>query len=465
MNVIKCYFKCLILGSFMLPKTILSNDLEHAKTDTSASAASYSVNDYQNNIDQLEISAGPHNVALIEPLLSLGIMHNENQQYFHAEESLKRALHIHRINTGLHDLSQLPILDLIISNNINQQNWKATNKNYHLYHWLHRRSYEETDPRMLAVIDKLIAWHLLGTNLEAGPHPGEHFIKLLDLNERALKIVENFEQKDELELAKRLYKLALIHYYIAIAVQRGEPVGTYLVQKFNPIQKGESYETTSEKIVRKRFRVSRKLVHRIASLYDYNASAAPGSDAIALVYLADWDLLFNRNTNANREYQLAYDKLIVSGFSREKVNGFFQQPTLLPKSEFNPELMIQHISDSSQANGTSGNANELDTVGTEIEFVGWSTALPGVKFPAAEINTIVSPNTERFSFVSFDVLKDGLTDKIRIRKDKSDNSLPRHATYNAIWSAQFRPRLLDGQAVNVSGMSTKFYLPSLENKK
>ena len=77
---------------------------------------------------------------------------------------------------------------------------------------------------MLEVIDKLIAWHLLGTNLETGPHPGEHFIKLLDLNERALKIVENYPVPDDSELAKRLYKLALIHYYISIAVQRGEPV-------------------------------------------------------------------------------------------------------------------------------------------------------------------------------------------------------------------------------------------------
>jgi hypothetical protein len=434
----------------------LSNDQDDLNNETDYVEISNSISDYQNNIAQLEISAGPHDNALLKPLLSMGILQNENGQFSYAEETLKRALQIHRINKGLHDLSQLPILDLIISNNISQQNWKAVNNNYHLYHWLHKRNYEETDPGMLPVIDKLIAWHLLGTNLKTGPHPGEHFIKLLELNKRALQIVENFPVPDDLEHAKRLYKLALIHYYISIAVQRGEPVGRYLVQKFNPIQNGDSYETTSGQIVKKRFRKSRKLITRIVTLYSYSASATANSEAIALIYLADWDLLFNRHKNAYRGYELAHNKLIESGFSRELVNSFFLQPKLLPKSEFVPDWMVQYAS------------NNIDLGGkpeTATEFIGWSTALPGVKFPAAEIGSIVSPSTERYSLVSFNILEDGLTENIRISRDNPENSLPRRTTYDAIWSAQYRPRILDGKTVEVSGMSTRFYLPSIEIPK
>ncbi len=465
MKIINFYFSFLFFGGILTPAVSLSDDLDQPVEENLYSELTISIKDYRNNISHLELSSGPYSEDLTAPLVSLGILLNENSQYANAEDSLKRALHIHRINNGLHDLSQLPILELIINNNIIQQNWKATNNNYHLYYWLHRRNYEETDPRMLAVIDKLIAWHLLGTNLKAGPHPGEHFIKLLELNERALHIVENYPQQDKLELAKRLYKLALIHYYIAIAVQRGESIGVYLAQKFNPIQKGESYETTSEKIAGKRFRLSRKLVSRLASLYENKASAVPGSDAIALVYLADWDLLFNRRVNANRGYQMAYSKLIESGFSRENVNAFFLQPKLLPKSDFFPDLMVKHVSGNLPVSDTEAITDTTVAVDTAMEFIGWSTALPGVKFPAAEINSIVSPSTERYSVVSFDVLKDGMTENIRISRDNPESSLPRHATYNAIWSAQFRPRLLDGKAVAVSGMSTRFYLPSIENLK
>jgi hypothetical protein len=462
MKVINLYFSCFSLAGILLPAVSLSNDLEQSNTEKSNFESSNSINDYQNNISQLEINAGPHSKELITPLVSLGVLQNENNQYYDAENSFKSALNIHRINNGLHDLSQLPILELIISNNISQQKWKAANNNYHLYYWVHNRNYEKTDPKMLTVIDKLIAWHLLGTNLEAGPHPGEHFIKLLELNKRALHIVENFPAQDDLELAKRLYKLALIHYYIAIAVQGGKPIGQYLVQKFNPIQKGESYETTTEKIVRKRYRLSRKLIRRIASIYEDNASAASSSEAIALVYLADWDLLFSRRSNAKRGYHLAYSKLIENGFSREIVNSFFLQPKLLPKSEFFPDLMLKHASIKNPVDKTTDNTDSTETVDTAMEFIGWSTALPGVKFPAAEINSIVSASTERYSLVSFDVLKDGLTENIRISREKPENSLPRRVTYDAIWSAQYRPRLLDGKAVAVSGMSARFYLPSIE---
>ena len=465
MKVINFYFSCLFLGGIVWSAASLANDLEQSNSEVSRSESSNSINNYQSHISQVEISAGPYSKELITPLLSLGILQNENNLYSNADDSFKSALQIHRINNGLHDLKQLPILELIISNSISQQNWKATHNNYHLYYWLHRRNYEETDPRMLAVLDKLIAWHLLGTNLETGPHPGEHFMKLLDLHELALQIVENYPIQDDLELAKRLYKLALIHYYIAIAVQQGAPVGKYLAQKFDSIQLADSYETTAEKITRRRFRISRKLVSRLATLYENNTSAIAGSAAIALVYLADWDLLFNRHTSANRGYQLAYDKLLDSGFSREIINSFFLQPKILPKYEFSPDLMVQHASNSLHTDNVDSNANSTTANGITMDFIGWSIALPGVRYPTAEINNIVSPSTERYSLVSFDVLKDGLAKNIRISRDNPESSLPRHATYNAIWSAQFRPRLLDGKAVEVSDMSTRFFMPSIESRK
>lgn len=465
MKVMKFYFSCLFLGGIVLSAASLANDLEQSNSEVSRSESSNTINNYQSLISQVEISAGPYSKELITPLLSLGILQNENNLYSNADDSFKRALQIHRINNGLHDLKQVPVLELIISNSISQQNWKATHNNYQLYHWLHRRNYEKTNPKMLAVVDKLIAWHLLGTNLETGLHPGEHFMQLLELNGLALQIVENYPIQDDLELAKRLYKLALIHYYIAIAVQRGAPTGIYLAQKFSPIMKGDSYKTNSEKIARKRFRISRKLVSRIVALYENNTSVLPGSTAIALVYLADWDLLFNRHTSANRGYHLAYGKLLDSGFSREIINSFFLQPKILPKSEFSPDLLVQYASNSLHTDNVDSNASSTTADGAAMDFIGWSTALPGVKYPTAEINTIVSPSTERYSLVSFDVLKDGLAENIRISRDNPENSLPRHATYNAIWSAQFRPRLLDGIAVEASDMSTRFYMPSIETRK
>ena len=81
---------------------------------------------------------------------------------------------------------------MLISNNLRQQDWRTANNNFHKLHWVHRRNYESLDPRMLEILDRLIAWHLLAINLKTGLHPGEHFLKLLELNHRTLEIVDNF---------------------------------------------------------------------------------------------------------------------------------------------------------------------------------------------------------------------------------------------------------------------------------
>ncbi|NKB37333.1 MAG: hypothetical protein GKR93_09215 [Gammaproteobacteria bacterium] len=422
---------------------------------TSLLSAESSLEDYQQRINMIQKSIGPYSEELIQPTLQMGLILHENNQFSDANERLESALYLHRVNYGLQDLQQSSIVDLLISNNLNRQDWKSADNNFHKLHWLHRRNLDSNDPELLAVLDRLIAWHLVATNLKTGQHPGKHFMKLLELNQRALEIVDNYPVQDQLELSRRLYKLALVHYYIAIAVQRGDSVGRYLLEEFDPIQLSDSYETASEKTALKMFRKSRQLIVRIVSLHQDIVPATKDSRAIAQLYLADWDLLFNRHANANRGYQNSYDILLERGYSSDLINSFFDQPILLPKSEFIPDLMTKYA--------LQYEKNEIPETGT-MEFVGWSKSLPGVKYPTAEINNIVSASTERFADVSFDVLKDGLAKNIVIGKHKRKSGLPRRTTYEAIWSAQFRPRLIEGRAVAVSGVTTRFYMPSIENK-
>ena len=428
----------------------------YANEPGSESAPS-SIEQHQQRISDLQMTLGPYDEGLIQPTLDMAFLLNENNQLSKANETFESALQLYRINYGLQDLKQTAILDVIIGNNLKQQDWRTANNNFHKLHWVNRRNYAANDPEMLQVLDRLIAWHLLAINLKTGLHPGEHFLKLLELNHRTLEIVDNDEKQDRLALAQRLYKLALIHYYIAVAVQRGDPVGEFLLAEFNPLQLNESYQSASVKLVKKMFIRSRKLMTRIASLYQDVSPSSKGSRAIAQLYLADWDLLFNRHANANRGFKNTYDILIGNGYSRAMVNSFFSRPLLLPTSEFKPDLMVKHSTQAIRDDDISDNE--------KIEFVGWSKALPGVKYPAADIKGIVKASTERFSDVSFDVLKDGLTKNIVISRGNKELSLPRRTAYEAIWSAQFRPRLLDGKAVAVSGMSTRFYLPSLDAKK
>lgn len=453
---LSCVF--LFFGGLLFSPACLSNELGKPSVDRTYTETGYSINDYKQNIKRIEIESGPYSRDLEAPLVSLGMLSGENGMYSEAADMFSRALRVHRANNGLYGLKQIPILELVIDNNIKRSDWKATDKNYHLLDWIYRRNYEKTDIRMLAVIDKLSAWHLAAANLDTGNHPGQHFVKLLELNGTAVTIVDNQSDRDSLSLAKRLYKLALVHYYTAIAVQRGEHIGIDLVQEFAPFESRESYDKASEKIVRKSYRESRKLVSRITSLYENDPAATPENRAIAGLYLADWELLFNRRANAKHLYHQVYSGLIENGFSPDRVNSFFLQPRLLPNSDFSPDMVSRFLSHHTEPDNMANTTAKPDTV-DRIEFIGWSTALPGLKFPVTEVKNIVSPNTEHYSLVSFDVLKDGLAGNIRVVEQNPENNSPRSIAYNAIWSAQFRPRLKDGKAVSVSGIKARYYLP------
>lgn len=412
---------------------------------------------YQTRISKLQKSRGPHDVALLDPLLARGRDQFENGLHDDAGKTLNAALYIHRVNLGLYDMGQLPILELLIENNIQRKDWRAVNDSYHRLDWLHRRNDDIDAATRLAALDKLIAWHLLATGLDAGPHPGEHFLTLLDLHQRALKIVEDNPVLGRKKLANRLYRLALVHYYIAIAVQRGAPVGQYLAGEFDPIQKGGSYQTASEKIARKQFRKSRRLVVRMTALYDHEKTVR-GADGIARLYLADWDLLFNRRASARRGYAEACAMLLAAGFTREEINAFFEKPQVLPRYEFSPELMLDYVAGAEHVSASAGNQ---ETPVTVLDFTGWSRDLPGVKFPRSAILSIVATDREKYSLVSFNLMKDGLAENIRVSNGDPEKSLPRRDTYEAIWSAQFRPPLQDGRLVELSGIQTRFYMPGM----
>ena len=440
---------CCVILLFTSINNFAANDSAEESATVATDKFSKSLQSLEKQVSSIQKTLGPHDISLLEPVNAKALLLFEAGQHDKAADAFADLIYLHRVNYGLYDIKQLKYLDMLITSNIAQGNWKAVDDNYRQFEWLQKRNFERDPTEILQALDKLIAWHLLATSINTGTHPGEHFLELERLHEQAVAIVETHPELGKQTLASRLYKLALVHYYIAIAVQRGAPVGQYLSQQIDPIKRGESYHTAADRIASKKFRRSRELVVRATQLYSQDEEIK-GASAVARLYLADWDLLFNRRTSAKQGYRETCDKLIKAGFSRDVINRFFQQPRVLPRYEFAPALFVNFDPDNIPA--------ESET----MEFVGWSKDLPGVKFPDNIIHSRARKNPNSYSLVTFNVKKDGLAEKIKINRDNADKSLSRRITHNAIWSAQFRPRLEDGKVVAVSGLSTRFYMPSFE---
>lgn len=408
--------------------------------------------EYEALVQELERNYGPYHDGLLEPLAGLGFALQQKGEYAASANAFRRAMHIQRVKSGLYTLNQLPLLDLVIDSNMAAQDWDQVDKDFQYYLWIHRRTYENNDAQLLAPIERLSHWHLAAVRLDSAEKQGEHLLKLLELSRRAIEIAETQYGATDPRLVEHLYRLALRHYYIAVAVQNGDLVGEMLVDTLTPIMHRKSYEMARDEVILNSYRAGRKLLSRVVSLCRDAAGVPAEAGAVALTYFADWELLFDHRGAALSAYGEAFDSLEASGMPREQIHALFSVPVLLPREDFRTKMELQDWSQPKEAV-----ARRQTPV--HIDFVAWTKMLPGLHFPSRVIAR-VSPGTEqRFALATFKVRENGWAENIRIVEHHPDTGAIYRQVGDGIKSMRFRPRLEDGRAAPTANIEIRYVLP------
>ena len=355
-------------------------------------------------------------------------------------------MHIKHVNEGLYDIDQIAILEDIIECNAALQNWDEVDDEYQYLLWVFEKAYPEPVPARLKAIDEAIGWHLAAYNLSPETLPAQHLITARDLNESAVEVAERLYGKSSHEVASRLYKLLLTEYFIAVGIQRGGPNGAALTDSLLIMNRNPSYYLTSRKLVSKIYLKGLKLLKRIITIYTDNGETE--SQGMAMVYLADWNLLFNKQRAAFRLYREAYDKLTAGDVDITSIDNYFSEPVLLPLKKFSasPDPDILEYKPV-QFTKTSTEPASLEHM-KKNPFVTWSDSLPGLVFPAHANMNLQQSTKNSSAYASFTVSKKGLAENIRIIDYRPHNLATRKRAYDMLWSMQFRPRLVTGRAVS-----------------
>ncbi len=109
-------------------------------------------------IDEHEASFGVMSTGLVAPLGSLGAVYAEDSNYKDAIQSLRRAVHVARVNDGLHTPTQIPLLEQLIAINVEAGDYKTSDE---IQRYLYRvRSWKRSadDPEMADAIQKFADW-------------------------------------------------------------------------------------------------------------------------------------------------------------------------------------------------------------------------------------------------------------------------------------------------------------------
>jgi len=257
---------------------------------------------YQRHIKNLESNQGIYGAQLGEPLMGLGLAYQIENDHERAAAMFKRALQIKRINNGLYDLGQVPILDQLIKSNIAKQNWIDVDGNYQWMLWLHRRNYDGDDPGLLPVLDRVGRW------------------KLNAYKHRLLKDREEYLLRD----ADSIYRetIASVSAYNATDPRL---VGLLYGQAL------ANYPIIPNKVGR--------ILQRVITIYETNPELPRLGHANALIHLGDWRLLQGRHAGAHRAYRDAHALLASDAANREHLASLFGVPRIIPDVKMTlPEL-------------------------------------------------------------------------------------------------------------------------------
>ena len=373
------------------------------ESDPAFGQRSDSIRRYNSAVTDIELDGGAWDGGLVEELASLGRLQQQQGNHIGAIQTLDRAIHVNRINSGLYTLEQIPVVEQLIQSHMALGDWEEADiYNNYLYH-VQQKAYGFDDPRLIPVLERLATWNIQAFKIGHGSLLG---IKLrqsqIMFNAAARMVDVHFGKADE----------RFINY------QRNIASSAYLVAQ-NPdlmaqIDKSE-YRTRqqvfAEQMNEQRqvqpsgFRTGERALLEVVMLYQekgYDTYAL----AEAITHLADWYLIFGRRQSALKSYKLAWDMLQGLEDSEELTQQLFGSVTPLP------------------------------AFGSSIEV------------PDAFYRTEDGSQALRFDYadLTFDVTENGLArNVVSISEETEDNQAQLGKLRNSTRSMRFRPLVIDGE--------------------
>lgn len=446
--------RVLLVGFLLLPGAALSG----ADAGTNAAAppptpesqgglhSSDVLTQLETGIQTLETEVGPYDPQLGEQLLSLGLAYEEAELHDKGAETLNRALYIRRINSGLHDLGQIPILEQLIKSNIAGENWNELDQNYQLLLWMHRRNYDEDDPRFLPIVDQMGRWKLQAykerlldqepaatlreadklfrntINLLEDQH-GETDPRLLDpLYGKVLANYEIMKEEANRPLQGSQFRVAPRVTYRQQCFRFQTPVGVQVrctaipVTDFSDFARQQRLKDIS---VEQQFFNAKRALRQIVEIYEAHPELPRKSYAYALMHLGDWHTISSQRGTATEYYKRAYEILAGLENAEEEIKKVFGAPSSVPTLR--------------------------------------------LTVPAVD-RQLAADSEQRFVKVSFDVTEGGRVRNVEILESTDpENTRVRRLAKELVKGSKYRPRFENGEPVETIGVKRNIPLRLLNS--
>jgi hypothetical protein len=355
-------------------------------------------------ITALESTYGPYHAELSQLFVSLANAQSKLNEHDKTVASLKRAMFIERVNSGIYSNSQSDMLASLIDAAVAKRNWQAANS--YLSHWNFITQNSKSDPSdFLASIKQLADTHF-NIYLSAEGTDSKNFRHLATAQHWYLtgyRISANHFEESHLNQTQWLYEVTISSFYL----NREKLRDSALANSSTPLEGfGERSPLTTASVARaNHFRRGKVGILTIIDILNKQDEIDYNSLYDAEMFLADWYQVHNKPDRAKKMYAQAYQKWTTyqTNFSEDtKVN--------LPKD-------LPDFKDNFAKNG--------------------------------------SPH---FAFVRYDISKRGIPRNIEIVESNTADKELLKALKREIAATVFRPQLVEGETIAAVGVVKKYSL-------
>lgn len=407
-------FCLLMIAGYSLSSAaeVAPNDLTDSTNFTESETVIDSAS-VEKQIQRIESEQGPFGAGLSEHLQSLATQYQNDGLHEEALTVFNRAIHVQRINGGLYDLSQAPMIEQAIQSHIAVGDWGEASKRHEHLFWLHQRNFGQDDPRMLPILEKLSSWHLNAYSLNRGP-VASHLLNAYSLLQSSVSLISTNFGENDTRLINPLRGIAISNYYFATLtldqIQQKATIST------GPSNAAEAERRARlEQFARNSYYSGKTAMLKILDIFEKNEGTDPVEVMVAQVQLGDWYTMFNLPNSAQKEYESALS-LVLKNDSHEPLaqtaRDLFSKPVALPD------------------------------------------------LPVFETEVFDNNEPHDYVLVKFDVNERGQTRNIDIIESKPSDSVGLRVNIRrALKSAKFRPRYEDGKAVKTEGLVHRYVFP------
>lgn len=367
---------------------------------------------FEDHIAQLEASGGAYNPQLAEALLGLGQAQRTQGLFAAAATTLQRALHIARVNEGLHNPAHIPLLQALLEVHTDLGDAEAMDRYYQQMYWVRMRNAVGDRVALLAVIQEIGVGRLRAYETAPAAPGLNHLVKADALYDLARRIMDESDTGAKTVDETLFYHATLVNHRLALEMQRSR-VGFHDLRAAMIDNGREVFEVNEQQARDTLFKacylkgewIAKQIVDRTSE----RQASTPLAHAEALRFLGDYYLTFRRNIDAMQEYRRAIDVLRKHGLETH-MDRMFGVPALV----------------------------------TALQAPGDS-------------DTAILSESSRYVEALVDISASGWPENVRVQRTQPENNMElAQRGERAIHALHYRPRFVDGKPVASSDVSTRY---------